>query len=36
MLNNFIVVGICRRRKYRPGDDVVRVKAVVALPYQIR
>ena len=27
MMNNFIVVGKHLRRKYRPGDDVVRVKS---------
>ena len=27
MLNNFIVVGKCLRPRYRPGDDVVRVKS---------
>ena len=27
MMNNFIVVGKCLRRKHKPGDDVVRVKS---------
>ena len=27
MLNIFIDMGKCMRRRYRPGDDVVRVKS---------